>query len=296
MFHWATHPFCLQGFQPGGGNLGYLCFSGKISALPKVKPMSADPEHNICGTSVASQKPPVLGPDLGVRETYPKTKRGGFTGWLLGRLDFRGRWDLVKSEKWSQCSDFLFEVSIKIEVKHFELSHLKWRNICPVPVITIFFGSTQSYYKTWKDKIWIFVTLGPKKVIQSPKVERTSSILAFGNGYRYTLTWLAGKSPIFNRIHTSWNGWFSIVMLAFLGVDGGWLALFSWIIWGFFWEVWSELFQRPRPVCWGNFQQVAIVPICCPWRAVTINFTKSMVLQFVWMFCFLSLWTLNISV
>ena len=42
-----------------------------------------------------------------------------------------------------------------------------------------------------------------------------------------------------------------------MGVDS---ALFSWIIWGFFWEVWSELFQRPGPVCWGNIQQVAIFP------------------------------------
>lgn len=140
-----THPSIAFRASNQGGYLGYLCFSGKISALPKVKPMSADPEHNICGTSVASQKiHPFWGPRIwGWGETYQKPNGGVYR--LIaggGYIDFVGRWDLVKSwfvfqKMMANFQEFCLEVSIKIEVKHFEVSHLKWRNVCPVPEITM---------------------------------------------------------------------------------------------------------------------------------------------------------------
>lgn len=177
-----THPSIAFRASNQGGYLGYLCFSGKISALPKVKPMSADPEHNICGTSVASQKiHPFWGPRIwGWGETYQKPNGGGLPVDCRRRLyRFRGEVRFGEklicfSENDGKFSGILFGGfnknwgqtfrSFTPQVEKRLSSARNHNDLC----------STQSYYQTyqtWNDKFWIFVTLGPKKVTQSPKMD-----------------------------------------------------------------------------------------------------------------------------
>ena len=163
-----------SGLPTRESNLGYLCFSGKISALPKVKPMSADPEHNICGTSVASKNLPFWGPRLGGEGNLSKTKSEGLPVDCRRRLDFRGRWDLVKGEKWSQFLDVFSGFNQNWGQTFRDFTPQMEKHLSSASNHNIFCSTP--YYTTWKDKFWIFVTLGPKKVTQSPTVDRTSSI------------------------------------------------------------------------------------------------------------------------
>lgn len=85
-------------------------------------------------------KTPRFGARFGGEGNLSKNQKGGvYYRLIVGEVRFPGEVRFGEKLKMIAIFRCFFEVSINIEVKHFEISHLKWRNLCPVPVITIFF-------------------------------------------------------------------------------------------------------------------------------------------------------------
>lgn len=172
---------CLQGFQPGG-LLRLPVFLGENLSLTQGEAHECrSGTQHLWHLGGIPKNPPVLGPpDLGVGGNLSKTKRGGLPVDCRRRLyRFRGEVRFGEklicfSENDGKFSGILFGGfnknwgqtfrSFTPQVEKRLSSARNHNDLC----------STQSYYQTyqtWNDKFWIFVTLGPKKVTQSPKMD-----------------------------------------------------------------------------------------------------------------------------